>query len=106
MSLAAIQDTSVEAVTAAIRNHAHAIRGRGVTALFLYGSRARRDNRPDSDLDIYVEYDRDSTFSLVALAGIKDLIEAVTGLAVHVTTANSIPEASRTRITREAVQVL
>ena len=44
---------------------------RGVSGLWIYGSRARGDHRPGSDLDLFVDYDRDSEFSLLRLAGIK-----------------------------------
>jgi predicted nucleotidyltransferase len=38
-----------------LRENEHALRARGVTHAALFGSRARGDNRPDSDIDIMIE---------------------------------------------------
>jgi len=38
-----------------LRESERALRERGVTHAALFGSRARGDNRPDSDIDIMVE---------------------------------------------------
>ena len=45
-----------------IRAVEDALRDRGVAALYLYGSHARDEGRPDSDIDILVEFmsNRDS----------------------------------------------
>ena len=38
-----------------LRENETALRARGVTHAALFGSRARGDNRPDSDIDIMIE---------------------------------------------------
>ncbi len=38
-----------------LRENEAALRARGVTHVALFGSRARGDNRPDSDIDLMVE---------------------------------------------------
>lgn len=97
---------SIEFIAGEIRKEAARIRRRGVTALFIYGSRARGDNRADSDLDVYVDYDAGSTFSLLELARVKTLLESLVGFEVHITTANSIPAASMRTIEKESIKVL
>jgi predicted nucleotidyltransferase len=44
-------------ILAQLRENETALRARGVSHAALFGSRARGDNRPDSDIDIMVEFD-------------------------------------------------
>jgi predicted nucleotidyltransferase len=53
---------------------------RGVTGMSLFGSRARGDNRPDSDLDLVVDIEKGRRFSGLNLAGLYGLIEDTIGL--------------------------
>jgi len=73
-----------------IKSKEAAIREEGASHLYLFGSRARGDNQPTSDLDVYVDYDSRKKFSLLDLAGIKVLLEDELGLDVHITTKNSL----------------
>lgn len=89
----------------AIKQHADAIKAQGATALYVYGSRARGDNRADSDLDIFVDYDADNKFSLMNVAGIKLLIEDELGLDVHITTHDSLHPLLKDDIEQQAIRV-
>ena len=51
----------------ALTSYADAIKARGATSLFLFGSSAQDSARPDSDLDLFVDYDPGKKFSLVDL---------------------------------------
>ena len=74
-----------------------AIRREGATALYIYGSRARGDYHHDSDLDVFIDYDRSRKFSLFDLAGIKLVMERALGLIVNVTTQASLHPRLRSR---------
>ena len=78
----------------------------GVVSLRIFGSRARRDNRPASDLDVLIEYDRSRKFSLVDLIHVEHWMQALLGLDVQITTGSSVPSVARERIDSEAVQVI
>jgi predicted nucleotidyltransferase len=77
-------------IIAAIRKNADAIKGKGVSKLALLGARAGEDYRADSDIDILVEVEPDTTFSLLNLIDVEDIIEDATGLQTQATVRNSM----------------
>lgn len=56
-----------------------AIAAEGATALYLSGSRARGDHRPDSDVDSIIDCDPSKRFNLLDLVGIKLMIDEALG---------------------------
>jgi uncharacterized protein len=60
-----------ERVIALLRAHAEDIRRRGVTRLALFGSTARGEDEPSSDVDLLIEVDPRARFTLVDLAGLE-----------------------------------
>ena len=96
---------TLDELVALLRSHEPDLRALGATSLHVFGSRARGHARADSDLDLVFDYDRDSRFSIVTLVGMKRRLEQATGIPVHITTANSIPERNRAGIDRDAVKV-
>ena len=81
------------------------IRARGATALYLFGSSARNEAGPDTDLDLFVDYDPATRFSLLDLAAIKNLLEGQLKVAVDVTTRDSLHPLLRQNIERSAIRV-
>jgi hypothetical protein len=84
---------------------ADAVKARGATSLYLFGSTVRDEAMFDSDLDLFVDYDSKKKFSLVDLVGIKFLLEDALGLAVDVTTRDSLHPMLRKDIEQSAVRV-
>lgn len=77
----------------------------GVTALFLYGSTVRGDTKSESDIDIFVDYDSQSHFSLFDLIEIKHVLEDETGIPVDVATRDGLHPRLRQKIENSAVRV-
>ncbi len=78
----------------------------GVVRMSLFGSRARGDNRPDSDVDIIVDIEEGRKFGLEAV-GVFNIIEDRLGLPSSIVTRRGLADdpAFRARARRDEVQV-
>ena len=83
---------------AELQRQAEAVKAFGATELYLFGSTVRDSASDASDLDLLIDYDRSGRFSLIELAGIKQLLERRLGVAVDVTTRDSLDPLLRGRI--------
>ena len=90
---------------AALRRQADPVKALGATGLYMFGSTPRDEATLESDLDLFVEYDRDSHFSLVELVGIKQLLERRLGVPVDLTTRDGLDPLLRDRIEASAERV-
>lgn len=81
------------------------LEGDGVLHLQLFGSRARRDNRPDSDVDVLIDVDRSRKFSLLDMAGVYGRIFDRTGLESSVVVRDDAPDDFIQRISEDAIAV-
>ena len=71
-------------IIAKLRENEPALRARGVSHAALFGSRARGDNRPDSDIDIMIEIDPEAHVGVWGYAGLKEYIAALFDAPVDV----------------------
>ncbi len=90
---------------AALREQANEVRSLGANALYLFGSTARDEAAAQSDLDLFIDYDRANKFSLVDLVGIKQLLERRLGVGVDITTRDSLDPLLREKIEASAERV-
>ena len=88
-----------------LRASADAVRSLGATALYLFGSIERDEAGPESDLDLFVDYDPGSRFNAFDLVGIKLLLEHRLGIAVDIATRDGLHPRLRERIEASAVRV-
>jgi len=58
-------------VIATLREHEPELKAAGVVRLSLFGSTARGDRRPDSDIDLLAAFDESMRISLLDVAGIQ-----------------------------------
>lgn len=76
-----------DAIIARLRAHEAELRARGVTHAALFGSRARGEARPDSDIDIMVEIDPQSRMDVFRYMDIVHSIEDLFPIKVDVSNA-------------------
>lgn len=64
-------------IIARLRENEAALRARGVTHAALFGSRARGDERPDSDTDIMIEIAPSARIGVYEYVGLKEYIASL-----------------------------
>lgn len=98
--------TSRAETIAIIRSNADAIRKLGATALYLFGSAARDEMSPDSDVDVFIDYEPDGSFTFVELIDLGDLLQMSLGREVDVTTRDGLHPRLKQRIERSSLRIL
>ena len=93
-------------IKAKVSSLADGLRKEGVEHLAIFGSRARGDGLPDSDLDVLIDIAPGQRFSLLNLCGVALLIEDATGLRTEVVLRRSLPRHLADRIADDLVPVL
>jgi hypothetical protein len=73
-------------VIATLQAHEAELRAAGIRRLSLFGSVARGDSGPDSDVDLAVELDRAARIDLVRLVGLERQLSELLGCDVDLLT--------------------
>jgi uncharacterized protein len=79
------------------------LRARGVAHAALFGSRARGDDRPDSDIDIMVEIAAEAQLGVFEYVGIVHRIEDMFPVPVDVSNRSAMKPHVRPSAEREAI---
>lgn len=66
-----------EHVIATLKSHEPELRHRGIMRVALFGSVARGDNRPDSDIDILIEVNPNAHITVFDYVGLKEYIASL-----------------------------
>jgi uncharacterized protein len=100
-----VADIRLEEIIAKLREIAPAIKAEGVTRLAVFGSRARRDARPDSDLDILIDTVTRGTSPVFDLFKVMHLIEDATGLQTQISMRDLLKPRVAERIADDLTEV-
>ncbi len=87
-----------------IRTHEAELRALGVNSLAVFGSAVRGEERPGSDIDLLVEFDR--PFGLFLLIEVQIRLEELLGRRVDLVPRNSIHPELREQVLAEAEELL
>lgn len=88
-----------------IRQYRKDLQSFGVTHLYLFGSYARGDHGVDSDVDLFLDYDASSPFSLTSLVRVEDFLGDRLDRHVDLHTRDSLHRRIRNRIEAAAIQI-
>lgn len=79
------------------------LRAQGVTHAALFGSVARGDDRPDSDIDIMIELDPAARVTMFDYVDIKEYIEGLFSEPVDVVNRDGLKSLVRPKATADAI---
>jgi uncharacterized protein len=88
-----------------LRRHERELRARGVTRLAIFGSTARGDVGPESDVDLLIEVDPESRFGLFAFLDLKNDLAGLLGRPVDLAFPDAMGPRLREVVLRDIVEV-
>jgi predicted nucleotidyltransferase len=90
-----------------LKSYDAALRENGATAVFAFGSRARGTERPESDLDLFIDYNPAAKIpNMFRLMQIEEDISNTLGVPVTITTREALHPLMKESIERDAIRVL
>lgn len=94
------------AVVASLRAHTSILSGHGVIALWVFGSVARGQAGPDSDIDLLVEFRPEARPSLLGLASLRVELSEMLGAKADLVERETLLPGVRIKAERDAVRVV
>jgi hypothetical protein len=94
---------NIKTISKLLKQHQTELHQRSVKSLAVFGSVARGEETPSSDIDVLVEFDR--PVGLFEFIRLKLFLEGLTSCRVDLVTADAIRPAMRSNILREAIYV-
>jgi len=81
------------------------LRSAGAAAIYLFGSTARDDGFASSDVDVLLELPPSSSFSLLDLSAMQDLLVGLLQQSVDVVVSDGLRGSFRNRVAQDLVRV-
>ena len=91
-------------VIATLREHQPELQAAGVVRLSLFGSTARDDRRPDSDVDLLAAFDENRRISLLDVVGIEMHLSELLGQKVDLVEEGTLKPRVQRSVDAEALR--
>ena len=91
-------------VIATLRAQEPALRAAGIRGLFLFGSVARGEARPDSDIDLFAEFDPAAKMDLIRLVGLERELGNLLGRSVQILSGSISKPRLQAEVERDCVR--
>jgi len=86
-----------------LREHAPELKAAGVVHLRVFGSVARGESSPDSDVDLLADFDKSRRFTLVTVGRLESRLADLLGVKVDLSSPDWMRKSVRNRVLQEAV---
>ena len=90
-------------ILAILREHEPELKAAGLLHLRLFGSVARGDNTPDSDVDLLFDYVESKSGNVLTALGSQDRVAEIVGAPVHLTSSKHLKDRIRDHVLEEAL---
>jgi len=90
-------------VIAKLRGQEPELKAAGIVRMAVFGSVARGDNSPQSDVDLLADFDNTKQLTLLTLGRIENRLADLLGTRVDLSAPEWLKESIRNRVLREAV---
>src|SRR4051795_3990414 len=92
-----------EEVINKLRAHEPELKAAGIVRLAIFGSVARGDNSPESDVDLLADFDKTKQYTLLTMGRLESRLADLLGTRVDLSSPEWLNQSVRNRILREAV---
>jgi uncharacterized protein len=90
-------------VVSKLRAHEAELRAAGIVRIAVFGSVARGDNSPDSDIDLLADFDKTKHYTLLNLGSLESRLADLLGTKVDLSSPEWLKDSVKSQALREAV---
>lgn len=93
-----------ENIIKVLREHEPELRAAGIVRLGLFGSAARRDASPNSDIDLLAAFDEARRISLLDVVHLENRLSDLLGQKVDLVAEDTLKRQARESVTRDLIR--